>query len=137
MFTVSDSEYATFNITVCVCLCVWVVNGESDALTQSLSRLFDALSGFQWNENIEVRACVLVFRRMTEQSKRSVRAQWQLMCVCVCVSADSTTHITRDYNCPRLCGLLGQRFPEARGGFSFILGEVYTQEHIHMPAHHL
>lgn len=66
MFTGPDSEHTTFNTTVCVCECVWLVNGESDALTQSLSRLFDALSGFQQNTNIEVWVCVSLFRRMTE-----------------------------------------------------------------------
>lgn len=29
-------------------------------------------------------------------------------------SADATTYITKDYSCPRSCGLLGQRFPEKR-----------------------
>lgn len=53
-------------------------------------------------------------------------------CVCVYVykrvgtthtgSADATTYITKDYSCPRSCGLLGQRrrdsgYPEKLTGF--------------------
>lgn len=158
VFTSPDSKHTLFLTRLCACVrvCVWLVSGESDALTQCLSRLFDALLGFQWNTNMEVWVCARLrrLRRMTKQSRRSSeahKAPWQQMCVCVCLrerERESERHtLARHYyiyykglQLSKVMWVIGTEVSRGFQGFSsyperlvgFILNNTSTHPHTDM-----